>query len=274
MDPSEENYLEINRQSWNERTRINLNSTFYDQPGFLAGKSSLNDIELALLGDIAGRSILHLQCHFGQDSISLSRLGANVTGVDLSDSAIEAARELAARTQSDTQFICCDIYDLPSQLEGQFDLIFTSYGVIGWLPDLDKWAGLIDHYLKPGGQLVLVEFHPVVWMFDDQFSRIKYDYFNTGAIIESFTGTYAANDSSCELTDVNWNHPLRDVIGSLLTIGLTLSSFEEYDYSPYDCFNSMTFISPGKYQIIGLEGRLPLVYSLVARKRKVFFNHD
>ncbi|MGB3236148.1 MAG: class I SAM-dependent methyltransferase, partial [Ferruginibacter sp.] len=140
------NYIEINKNSWNIRTAVHLKSEFYDQENFLNGQTSLNDIELNLLGNIEGKSILHLQCHFGQDSISLSRLGAKVTGVDLSDKAIEAARQIAKETNENTNFICCNIYDLPKFLNQQFDIVFTSYGTIGWLPHLGKWANIISQY--------------------------------------------------------------------------------------------------------------------------------
>ncbi|MEO6136301.1 MAG: class I SAM-dependent methyltransferase, partial [Ginsengibacter sp.] len=106
---SQLNYVEINRHSWNQKTDIHLQSPFYDLDGFMKGQSSLNEIEIALLGDVTGKSILHLQCHFGQDSISLSRLGAEVTGIDLSDKAIDSARQIAEKTKSNTKFICCDI---------------------------------------------------------------------------------------------------------------------------------------------------------------------
>ncbi len=134
----EENYIAINRQSWNKKTDIHLDSAFYDMDGFRKGNTSLNDIELKLLGDLNGKSILHLQCHFGQDTISLSQLGAKAVGVDLSDNAIDNARKIAAEMNVDTTFICCDVYDLPNHLDQQFDVVFTSYGTIGWLPDLDR----------------------------------------------------------------------------------------------------------------------------------------
>ena len=140
---AENNYIEINRQSWNNRVETHLKSDFYNLEGFLKGKTSLNDIELRLLGDIAGKTILHLQCHFGQDTISLSRLGGRCTGIDLSDKAIDAARRIAAAADADADFICCDIYDLPNHLDKKFDLVFSSYGTIGWLPDLDQWAGIV-----------------------------------------------------------------------------------------------------------------------------------
>ena len=170
-----QNYININRESWNNKTEIHLKSEFYDVDNFIKGQTSLNSIELDLLGDISGKSILHLQCHFGQDSISLSRLGAKVTGVDLSDKAIESAKKFAKETNADATFICCDIYDLSNHLDQQFDIVFTSYGTIGWLPDLDKWAKIVSKFLKPNGQFVFAEFHPVVWMFDDNFENIKYN---------------------------------------------------------------------------------------------------
>ena len=160
------NYIEVNRNAWNNKVEIHLKSDFYDLNGFLGGKSSLNDVELQLLGAIKGKSILHLQCHFGQDTISLSRLGAEVTGVDFSDSAIEAARKLAVATQSNAQFICCDLYDLPEHLDKKFDIVFTSYGTIGWLPDLNKWSEIVSYFLKPMGHFVFVEFHPFICIFD------------------------------------------------------------------------------------------------------------
>ncbi|RYE50500.1 MAG: class I SAM-dependent methyltransferase [Sphingobacteriales bacterium] len=170
-DPAK--YISVNKQSWNNRTASHLKSEFYNVEGFLAGKSSLNSIELDLLGDVSGKSILHLQCHFGQDTISLARLGAKVTGVDLSDKAIDAARDLAEKCGFAVNFICCDVYDLPDNLNEQFDMVFTSYGVIGWLPDLDKWAKIISRFMKPGGSLIFAEFHPVLWMFDNNFKEAQ-----------------------------------------------------------------------------------------------------
>ena len=264
---SEENYKEINRQSWNNKVASHLQSAFYDLPGFLSGKTSLNEIELKLLGDIKGKSILHLQCHFGQDTISLSRLGADVTGVDLSDKAIETAKQIAKDTKSNAKFICCDIYDLPEHLDKQFDIVYTSYGTIGWLPDLDKWAKIISTFLKPGGQFVFVEFHPVVWMFDDNFEKIGYNYFNANAIIETESGTYA--DKTADLTQelVTWNHPLSEVLNSLIKNDLVINYLDEYDYSPYNCFNKTIEFEPKKYRIEHLDNKIPMVYSIVATKR-------
>ncbi len=259
---SEENYLEINRQSWNKRTDIHLKSAFYDLEGFMNGKSSLNDIELNLLGNIKGKSILHLQCHFGQDTISLSRLGADVTGVDLSDKAIESAIQIAKDTNSNAKFICCDIYDLPNHLNETFDIVFTSYGTIGWLPDLNKWAEIISHFLKPNGQFVFVEFHPVVWMFDDNFSKINYRYFKSDAIIETENGTYADKEANITQSNVTWNHSISEVLNSLIKNGIEITSFDELDYSPYNCFNKTVEFEPKKFRIEHLDDKIPMVYSV------------
>lgn len=264
---SEENYLEINRQSWNNRIESHLKSEFYDLEGFLNGKTSLNEIELNILGDLSRKTVLHLQCHFGQDTISLSRLGAKVTGIDLSDKAIEIAKKITSDTGSEARFVCCDIYDLPNHLNEQFDVVFTSYGVIGWLPDLDKWAKIISKFLKPNGQFVFVEFHPVVWMFDDDFDKIGYNYFNSGVIVETETGTYADKKAEISLTNVIWNHSISEVVNSLIKNGLQIKSLDEFDYSPYNCFNKAVESEPKKYRIEHLDNKIPMVFSITATKK-------
>ena len=260
------NYLEINKASWNKRTISHLDSDFYDVKGFLKGNNSLNDIELALLGDVKGKSILHLQCHFGQDTISLARMGAKVTGVDLSNKAIESANELAKKSGVEAEFICCDIYDLPKHLDKKYDIVFTSYGTIGWLPDIAKWSEIVFQYLNGKGTFVFVEFHPVVWMFDDDFTKVKYTYHKSDPIIEFETGSYANKDAQLNQDCVTWNHGLGEVIGSLLESGLTLKSFKEYDYSPYNCFNNTIESAPKQFRIKHMENKLPMVYSLTAVK--------
>ena len=261
-----ENYIEINKKSWNNRTESHINSEFYDMKGFLSGQNSLNEIELELLGDVNGKSILHLQCHFGQDSISLSRLGAQVTGVDFSDKAIAYAKQISTETKNKTSFICCNIYDLPDYLDKEFDIVFTSYGTIGWLPHLNQWASIVSRFLKPKGQFIFVEFHPVVWMFDDKFKNIAYNYFNTEAIIELEEGTYADKSAAIRQESVWWNHPLSEVLSSLLDNKLQLSTFKEYNYSPYNCFHNTEEIATKKFRIKHLDDKIPMVYSLSAIK--------
>ena len=146
MEQSE--LFEMNRTSWNKRVAVHMKSDFYFLEEFLNGKTSLNEIELNLLGDIRGKSILHLQCHFGQDSLSLARMGAEVTGVDLSDTAIEKAKELNTQMNLNAEFVCCNVYDLKDHLDKKFDIVFTSYGTIGWLPDLNRWADVVSHFLN------------------------------------------------------------------------------------------------------------------------------
>ncbi len=262
-------YIAINRQLWNDRTAVHLTSEFYDMAGFMQGRSSLNDIELALLGDVQGKSLLHLQCHFGMDTLSLARLGAQVTGVDLSDTAIEEARKLAAHLGIPADFVCCNIYDLPQHLDTQFDIVFTSYGVIGWLPDLDAWGRLIARYLKPGGLFVMAEFHPVVWMFDNDFNRIEYSYFQQDAIVETEEGSYADRYADIKNLAVSWNHSLDQVFRALLAQGLHIAAFREYDYSPYNCFANTVELEPGQFHIRGMERKLPMVYAVSAAKPPV-----
>jgi SAM-dependent methyltransferase len=260
----EEKYITENRKHWNARVPVHVNSDFYDIKTFIEGKSSLKNIELDILGDIKGKSILHLQCHFGQDSISLSRMGAKVTGVDLSDAAIAKAQELNTQIGTDAKFICCDLYSLKEHLHKKFDMVFTSYGTIGWLPDLNKWADIIKHFLKPGGEFIFVEFHPVIWMYNDEFSKITYSYFNTEPIIIESKGTYADRDAPINNVEYGWNHSLDEVNPSLLNQQLIINHFKEYDYSPYNCFQCTTKKDNDNYYIEHLGNKIPMVYSLKA----------
>jgi SAM-dependent methyltransferase len=257
-------YIEINRNSWNNRVDAHVNSAFYDMESFRAGNSSLTNIEEVLLGSVIGKRILHLQCHFGQDTLSLARLGAHVTGVDLSDKAIAKANELTVELNCEARFICCDIYDLPNHLNEKFDIVYTSYGTIGWLPDLDKWAAIINHFLEPNGKFVFVEFHPVVWMFDDHFEKIGYRYFNSGIIVENESGTYADRTAEIQQEYVMWNHGLAEVFNALFKQGLKIDHFQEYDYSPFNCFLHTKEIGSRQFQIKHLDNKIPMVYSLTA----------
>ncbi|HHB79228.1 MAG TPA: class I SAM-dependent methyltransferase [Saprospiraceae bacterium] len=256
-------YKATNKKSWNIRTEHHVQSEFYNVKGFLAGETALDEITLDLIGDIKGKKVLHLQCHFGLDTLSLARMGAKVTGMDLSDKAIDEARLLAEKAGLDAEFICCDIYDLPDHLDEQFDVVFTSYGVVGWLPDMNRWAEIVTRYLKPSGRFVFIEFHPVVWMFDDDFTKVTYRYFKTDPIIEEQSGTYAATDAPIQLKYVCWNHGLGEVVNSLITNGLQIASLKEYDFSPYDSFRHTVEISPKRFRIKHLEDRMPIVYSVV-----------
>lgn len=262
-----ENYLDINKNSWNARVEPHLESDFYFVDEFLKGRNSLNSIELDLLGDVKGKSILHLQCHFGQDSISLSRMGAKVTGVDLSDKAIDAAKNLAKQCGTDTEFICTDVYNLPNVLNEKFDIVFTSYGTIGWLPDLDRWANVVSHFLKPDGEFVMAEFHPVVWMYDDDFNGVVYNYFNEKPIVETSEGTYADTSADIVQDYISWNHPLSDVLQNLINKNLVLENFREFDWSPYSCFRHVEEFEKGKWRITKFGNKIPMVYAIKAKEK-------
>src|SRR5579864_4514537 len=157
-------YCEANRQMWNAWTPYHVESGFYDVEGFKRGqrrdRAGNDALEIEAVGDVVGKSLLHLQCHFGLDTLSWARRGATVTGVDFSEEAIRAARALAADVGVPAAFIQSDIYELPGRLRGEFDIVFTSHGVLGWLPDLDRWAGVVAHFLRPGGRFCLIEGHP------------------------------------------------------------------------------------------------------------------
>jgi len=261
-----ENYKDINKKLWDAKTEIHIKSEFYGMDSFLAGETSLKEIELDLLRDISGKSILHLQCHFGQDSLSLARMGAKVTGLDISDIAIEKAKILSTQMNLAADFVCCDVYSAKEHIHQKFDVVFATYGTIGWLPDIYKWADIVCHFLNPGGRLVFVELHPMLWMYDATFTTIIHRYFNTGPIIEETPGTYADKQADIQLQEIGWNHGLAEVISALLAKGLVLNDFKEYDYSPHNCFLGMEEVGRSRYVIEHLGNKLPMTYSLVMIK--------
>lgn len=260
------NYLEINKKLWDDKTEFHFKSEFYNVDAFLKGKCSLNSPELHLLGDIKHQKILHLQCHFGMDTISLSRLGGDVTGVDLSITSIKKAKELSKILGTDTKFVNSDVYSLADKMDEKFDVVFTSYGTVGWLPDTIKWAQTIHHFLKPNGKFVIVDFHPVVWMFSDDFKKIEYKYSDSKPIVEEYEGTYTDRNANIKCKSVTWNHGMAKIMGSLIECGLEIKDFQEYYYSPYNCFQNTIEIAPGKYQIKGMEDKIPMLYSILAKK--------
>lgn len=273
-------YFEANKHLWNQRTAVHKDSAFYDLAGFKAGANVLTPIELNEIGDVKGRSLLHLQCHFGMDTMSFSRMGAKCVGVDLSDEAIKLAGEINDELKLDAKFICCNVYDLLTENQsvskapplerfgeaGQFDIVFTSYGTIGWLPDLDLWAKVIIERLKPGGFFYMAEFHPVVWMFDDDFTHIKYYYDNREVIVTENEGTYTDRNADIKGKEYSWNHSISEVMNALINAGLKIEFFNEHMYSPYPCFRNIVETETGKWHIKGMEGKIPMVYSLKAGK--------
>ncbi len=260
-------YFVANKNLWNKRVAIHKNSDLYDVEEFKKGKNSLQHIELEELSDVKGKSLLHLQCHFGLDSLSWARLGVKVTGVDFSEEAIDLAKSLNDELNLDAKFICSNIYDIEKHLDEKFDIVFTSYGTIGWLNDLNEWGRLISKYLKPGGIFYIVDFHNILWMFDEEFKELKYSYFfEEEPIAEENEGTYADRDAKIKQVEYGWNHPLSEVINSLIQNGLQIEFLHEFPYSVYNVFPNTAKGEDGWWRLKGFENIVPMMFSIKARK--------
>jgi SAM-dependent methyltransferase len=265
MDHQE--YFKANQKLWDAKTPVHLGSGFYDLDAFKAGASSLKPEELQALGDVAGKRLLHLQCHFGQDTLSWARCGAEVTGIDLSPAAIQAAKDLSRELEIPATFVEGNVYDTPDLITPGFDIVFTSYGVIGWLPDMDRWAKVISDMLNPGGIFYMIEFHPVIWMFDEDVKEIGYPYFNKEVIHDQEEATYADKESYIGLDGYSWNHSIGEVVSALLDHGLEIDLLEEYDYSNYNVFPNMVQDEKGRFRSKEKTGYLPWMYAIKAVKR-------
>ena len=269
INMNNQQYFNLNKKFWDSRVASHLQSDMYDMEGFLAGKSSLTEIERDALGDVSGKTLLHLQCHFGQDTLSWERKGAKATGIDFSSKAIAKAKEIRDKLGLKAQFIESNVYDLPEVLDGEFDIVFTSYGATPWLPDLEKWAAIVNRYLKKGGLFYIAEFHPTVYMFNFDNYQVEYSYFNENKpYVEEVTGSYADPDNPMKGTECFWNHSISEKTNALLRQGLQLLELNEYDFSPYNCFPNMYEREPGRY-VWGQDkfgARLPMVLSLKMKK--------
>lgn len=260
-----------NRLMWDSKVAAHLNSPLYDVPGFLSGRLSLQEHEIRDIGSVEGKSLIHLQCHIGLDTLSWARLGAQVTGLDFSSSSIEAARLLAEQTGLDATFITANVYDAVSAVGRTFDIVYTGVGALCWLPDLTRWAQVVAALLKPGGSLYLFEFHPIEWMLDqDEVGelRLRFDYFTPQAgFRDGGAVNYAAGDESDQATPtVQWNHSLGDVVSSLISAGLTISTLREIDRTILEIWSGMERASDGMFRM--KQGpSLPLMYVLEATLR-------
>ena len=262
------NYFKDNQSLWDDWAGFHPETPFYDMAAFRAGASSLKPIEREALGDVQGKSLLHLQCHFGQDTLSWARLGAEAVGVDFSKTAIEKARALNEELGLSAEFIQANVLQLSGKLNRQFDIVFTSYGTIVWLPKLETWGKVIAEHLKPGGVFYMAEFHPAMHMFDFESGRYAYSYFNEGKpYSEQATGSYAQRNEGIKRTEHTWSHSLAEIFSALLRQGLRIVDFQEYPYSPYDCFPNMEEIAPGKFQCRELRG-VPHLYAVKVEKLK------
>jgi len=260
-----------NLANWNERVGIHKASPSYGADKVRLGGSTLLPIEIAELGSVSGKSLLHLQCHFGLDSLSLARGGAHVTGVDFSDEAIRVAKQLNHELELDVRFVCSDVYRMREIIRHEYDVVFTSYGVLCWLPDLTEWAKVIYDCLRPGGMFYIVEGHPASSLFEPgeggQLER-RYPYFTEGTPIlcESET-SYTGDPQTLKHTKTfQWDHTMSEIVGALLASGLQLEHLHEFPYSGYCNYPGLMAQRGDGYWELKEPPNLPLLFSLKARK--------
>ena len=263
-------YLKANQKLWNEWTGEHEKSPFYDLEGFKAGRERLRSIELEELGDVRGKTLLHLQCHFGLDTLAWARHGAIVTGVDLSDESIRLARSLSKELNIPAQFICSDILTLPDPLQGQFDIVFTSYGVLHWIRDLKRWAQVIVHFLRSGGFFYIVEDHPFMRVFSsDPEQGIKVDnpyFFSEEPYKAETEGSYATNFEGEKRTYYMWDHSIGEIVTSLIEAGLRIEFLHEFPFALRAKFPTMVKGEDGYWRFGREHNMIPLLFSLKARK--------
>lgn len=264
----DQTYFDENIESWDKRVAIHEKSAFYDVDGFLKGLNSLTEIEQTDLGDVSEKRLLHLQCHFGMDTLSLARLGAHGVGIDFSREAILKARQLNEQLKLNCSFYESNVYDVLSLGLGLFDIVFTSYGTICWLPDLDQWAYVISKSLHKNGMFYFADFHPLLYLFDFNSKEIKYSYYNLNKpYTEIDTGTYADTKNQSIFKSHSWSHSIDEIIGVLLKYKLEIKEFREIDYSPYNCFPNMNQIGKNRFRFEIEHTRLPHVLLIKAYKK-------
>jgi SAM-dependent methyltransferase len=265
--------IAANREMWDGWTRLHVPSAYYDVDGFVADPASrpLDVIERDVVGDVSGKRLLHLQCHFGMDTLRLAVAGARVTGVDFSAEGIAEARKLAERLGIDATFVESDVCDLPAEVPaGAFDVVFTSFGAISWLPDLRPWAAMIARSLTPGGTFHVIDMHPTLWMFDEDTAEpplpLRYSYFSAEVVPFEMHGTYAAPDADFHRVAYSWQHTFEEIVGSLIAEGLVIESLREYPRIAWRHVPYMTQDADGFWRLPAEAGDVPLMFSLTARK--------
>ncbi|HSD98584.1 MAG TPA: class I SAM-dependent methyltransferase [Patescibacteria group bacterium] len=262
------NYTEINKKWWNAITPLHEKSSLYNVAQFKKGATSLQVIEQKELGNIKGKEVLHLLCHFGMDSLSLARNGASVTGVDISDEAIALARKMSEELHIPAEFICSDVYALPNVLKKKFDIIFMSYGVLLWLSDIKKFGKIISEFLKTGGIFYIVELHPFTNMLNEKV-KMQYDYFDKGPFLDDAEGSYTNWKDTTKGVTYEWSYTIEDVISSLVDAGLEIEFFHEFPFTMYNQFPGfMKKNKNGQYVLKDKKTQIPLLFSLQARKKK------
>lgn len=268
-------HFAVNRAWWNDRASAHANSPDYAVDELLADPTRLSDVvafDLPRLGDIAGLRGIHLQCHIGTDTLSLHRLGAEMTGLDFSSASIAVARRIAADAGADIAYVEADVYRAPTVVDGDFDFVFTGVGALCWLPDVGRWAKAVADLLRQGGRLFLREGHPMVLAFDEQRTDewvLRYSYFER-AEPESFyaPGTYAQTDVEFDHNQASdWSHSIGDVITAILDAGLELTMFVEHDSVPWEALPGRMYRDGAEWRLIEHAECLPLSYTLQAVKR-------
>ncbi|MFC7534696.1 class I SAM-dependent methyltransferase [Actinoplanes sp. GCM10030250] len=269
-------YLDVNRANWDERAPAHAASPDYHVEDFATDPAYLSEVvrfDLPRLGDVAGLRGIHLQCHIGTDTISLSRLGARMTGLDFSGASLEQARVIADRAGAKIPFVQSDVYAARDVLEGDFDLVFTGIGALGWLPDIKRWARTVASLLAPGGRLFIREGHPVLWSLDydrtDGVIALSEPYFeHAEPQVYDEGGTYVATDSEFKHTVTHeWNHGIGEIVTAVLEAGLVVTGLEEHQSVPWEALpGRMRLIDGGEWQLIERPERLPHTYTLQARK--------
>jgi SAM-dependent methyltransferase len=264
-----------NQQLWDAWTAVHAEGEFYDLAGFRKGGVRLRDEEIEAVGDVRGRTLLHLQCHFGIDTLSWARLGARVTGADFSPAAIRLAREIAADIGiEDARFIESNLYELPDRLDGQFDVVYTSRGALNWLPDIRGWASVVAHFLAPGGTFFITEAHPVLNVFEDEGVapgelRLTYPYWeHPDPLVFDVKGSYADPDADFGEQKLHgWDHGLGEIVTALIDAGLRIESLEEHPYLAWAAgFLVESEPGSGRFVLPPGTGELPLMFSLRATK--------
>jgi len=261
--------LSANRANWNERVAIHVGSKFYDVEGWLRDAPGPLADESEALGDLSGRSLVHLQCHFGMDTLRLARGGAIVTGVDFSPAAVDQATILAGRCDlsESATFVCANVYDAPAALSGRrFDAVYVSLGSLNWLPDVAAWGGVVAELLEPGGKLYLHDVHPFSACLDDAGERIAFSYFEDldHPLVFDEASTYTDGASLDSTRTYEWIHSLDEISSSLTSRGLVLDSLHEHDWTEFQQFPYLEQTSPGRFTIADGHPRIPLSFTIVA----------
>mgnify|MGYP001561229659 CR=1 FL=1 len=267
---------DLNRANWDERAPVHLASREYAVHSFVDDPARLSDVvafDRDRLGDLRGMKAVHLQCHIGTDTISLERLGAEVTGLDFSTAAIEGARDLAARANSTAVFVEASVDDAVAALgTGRFDLVYTGIGALCWLPDIAAWARTVSSLLAPGGRLFIREGHPVLWALDEEQTSglvLGYPYFEQSEpLVWDDSSTYVETDQSIKASVTHeWNHGIGEILTAVLDAGLTITQFVEHTSVPWEALpGRMQLDDNGEWTLTEHAERLPLTYTLQAVK--------